>query len=263
MAKLDPQHRYDLPAVFGPSPFPDVTSMGAVQTISVPFKTSSSAARDLLPRHFEPTDDPIVTVAHTRNRDVDYMGGRGYNIVRVGVTAMFRGETETIVAPYAPVIWESDAAPITLGRERGGYAKIFGSIPDSVDTEDGSTFECREYETLLLGAEVTGWQPIKGEELTSLQQAASSAASLGWKYIPGIGPEPDADYPVHLVGHYHYDAAWRGRGTVAFERPGATAAPYSSHVLAVLAELPVLGYEPAVMVRGSMKLPRTGVCRLS
>jgi Acetoacetate decarboxylase (ADC) len=123
------------------------------------------------------------------------------------------------------VIWESDAAPIILGRERGGYAKIFGSIPDSVDTQDGSTFECREYETMLLRAEVTGWQPIEGEELTSLQQAASSSASLGWKYIPGVGPEPDADYPVRLVGHYSYDAAWRGRGTVAFERPGATAAP--------------------------------------
>lgn len=260
--QLDPSKRYDMPAVFGPSPFPDVTAMARVQSISIPFRTERDALGALLPRFFEPGAVPLVTVTHSMNRGVDYMGGRGYNIVRVSCAAIFRGETETVAGPYAPVIWESDAAPIILGRERGGYAKIFGRIPDASDRDGGSSFECMEYETRLLRAEVSGWTPLTGDELSARQQRARESISLGWKYSPGIDDEPDADYPIRQVANYDYVQAWHGTGTVAFDAPDATAAPYSAHVLKVLQALPVLSYEPATMVRGSMTLPRTAVRRL-
>lgn len=254
---------YDLPAVFGPSPFPSVTVMERVQSMAIPFHTTRDAAARLLPRWFEPPDDPIVSVSHTMNRGVDYMGGRGYNIVRVSVSAVFRGAEETITSTYAPVIWESDTAPIILGRERGGYAKIFGTIPDAVDGEQTSEFECREYDTTLISGRVDDWKSITGAALASFQQTMANTGSLAWKYIPGSDAEPDADYPVRLSARYSYTELWHGNGVVGFERPNAVDAPYSSHILAVLAGVPNLGYEPAWRARGSMELPRTDVRRLA
>jgi hypothetical protein len=260
--RLDPHRQYDLPAVFGPSPFPDVTAMGSVQTLSVPFVTQRDAMAELLPPAFEPADEPVVTVAHTMNRDIDYMGGRGYNIVRVAFSAVFRGQEETLVAPYAPVIWESDAAPIILGRERGGYAKIFGRIPDLRREGDEAEFECYEYEARLLHAKVERLSPVGDDVLTEIRRAAANSVSLGWKYIPGIGGQADVDYPLALPAHYSYDAAWRGEGTVTFDTDGAREAPYSGHIIPALAALPVTASRPATLVQGSMKLPRNEARRL-
>jgi len=260
--RLDPQSRYDLPAVFGPSPFPEVTSMGSVQTLSVPFLTEPAAMAELLPPTFRPADEPVVTVSHTMNREVDYMGGRGYNIARVSFAAVFTGEEEILAAPYAPVIWESDAAPILLGRERGGYAKIFGIIPDLLDDGDKLSFECYEYEHRLLRGDVTEMTEITGGELAELQQAAANAVSLGWKYIPGLGDEPDADYPLALPAQYSYDRAWRGTGTATFDLVGSADAPYSGHIIRALAALPMKEWRPATLARGSMKLPRYAARRL-
>ena len=137
-------------------------------------------------------------------------------------------------------------------------------MPKFIPADEEATFTVK-LKGIKDDATEAKFEIIKSNESSELLDTVTgeiqgSKAVCTWK---AKGPEPDADYPVRLVGHYSYDAAWRGRGTVTFERPDATAAPYSSHVLAVLAELPVLGYEPATMVRGSMKLPRTGVRRLS
>src|SRR5689334_5429357 len=109
--ELDANRRYDMPIVFGPSPFPDVTTMETVQSVSIPFLTEREAVAALLPPRLEPGEVPLVTVSHTMNRGVDYMGGRGYNIVRISVPAVFRGDVDTEFGPYSPIIWESDAAP--------------------------------------------------------------------------------------------------------------------------------------------------------
>jgi hypothetical protein len=260
--RLDPTKRYDMPVVFGSSPTPDVTTMTRVQSVSVPFVTDPVAMAELLPPFFEPAELPVVSVVHTMNRGVDYMGGRGYNIVRVGFAVVFRGEIDTLVAPYAPVMWESDAAPIILGRERGGYAKIFGRVPDLQERERGCRFACYEYDARLLTAEVEDWTPLLGDALAGVRQRASEAVTLGWKYIPGIEDTPDADYPIRQVANYDYARAWTGWGTVSFDTPDATEAPYSAHILAALRQLPVVRYEPATMVQGSMKLPRNDIHRL-
>lgn len=260
--EIDPTQQYDAPVVFGPSRFPDVTAMGSVRSVSIAFVTDDAAMAKLLPPFLEPADLPVVTVGHTMNRDVDYMGSRGYNIVRVAFSAVHRGSGETIVAPYAPVIWENDAAPIILGRERGGYAKLFGTIPDRVEHEGGCTFSLHEYDVPLLHARVDGLRQTTERELAEIRAATSDAVSFGWKYIPGSGAAPDADYGVLLRAQYDYSAAWRGEGTVTFDTAGAAAAPYSGHIIAALAALPVLEARPATMVEGSMKLPRTEVRRL-
>ena len=177
-------------------------------------------------------------------------------------SAIHRGSGETIAAPYAPVIWENDAAPIILGRERGGYAKLFGTIPDLDEHAGGCTFSLFEYDVRLLHAGVDGLRPATEQELADIRAAAADSVSFGWKYIPGSGATPDADYGVLLRAQYDYSAAWRGEGTVTFDTASAATAPYSAHIISALAGLPVLEPRPATIVQGSMKLPRTEVRRL-
>jgi hypothetical protein len=262
MFDLEPGERYDMPVVFGPSLLPAVTEMSSVCTVNVGFLTDPRALEPLVPYHFTLGEPARVTIAHTTNRGVDYLGGRGYNIVRVTIPALYRRADRTIAAVYNPVIWESDTNPIIAGREWGGYAKIHGRIPDLEQTPDGCSFECWEYDARLLRAELTGLTPLVGEQLAAVQRASAEVIALGWKYIPGCSGGADVDYPTRLVGNYDYTEAFVGTGSVRFERPDPQAAPFSSRILAVLASLPVLSVEPATVLRGSMKLPRVAVERL-
>ncbi len=262
--ELDPTQRYQLPVVFGPARFPDVSSIGSVRGLTIPFRTERSAMAKILPPFFEPADPPIVSVGHMTMGDVDYMGGRGYKVVRVTLSAVYRGSDETINATYTPVAWESDTAPIVLGRELSGYAKLFATIPDLDEVNGSYEFSCYEYEACLIRGHAGDLRPLPASELANLQVGGVDTVTLGWKYIPGTGRElaPDVNYPVVHHASFDYQAAWRGSGAIEFDVDAATGAPYSAHIIAALAELPVLEHKPALMVQGSMKLPRTEVRRL-
>ena len=262
--ELDPTQRYQLPVVFGPARFPDVSSIEFVRGLAIPFRTEASAMAKILPPFFEPADPPIVSIGHMVMGGVDYMGGRGYKVVRVTLSAVYRGRDETIHATYTPVAWESDTAPIIMGRELSGYSKLFATISDLDEVEGRSEFSCYEYDARLIEGHAEDFVPLSAAELAKLQETGADTLTLGWKYIPGTGSElvPDVNYPVVHHANFDYQAAWRGSGAAEFDVDAAKVAPYSAHIIAALAELPVLEYRPALMVQGSMKLPRTDVRRL-
>jgi acetoacetate decarboxylase len=56
---------------------------------------------------------------------VDYLAGRGYNIVFVTVAAKFSGNKDKLEGDYVLVIFENDAIPIITGRELLGAPKDF------------------------------------------------------------------------------------------------------------------------------------------
>jgi hypothetical protein len=252
-----------MPVVFGPSELPEVTRMGDVCSVSIAFRTEVEAVAPLLPPWFQPLDPPVVTVVHSMLRKVDYLGGRGYNLVRVQVSAAYRGPAhDPIDAAYALVIWENDTRPIVLGRELGGYAKVFGDVTDLVATPDGHRFEVGEDGARLLDGEVSGLVPVTGGALAAQQAAARTSVSLGWKYVPGLGKEPDVDYPTKLTSHAELTEVWTGTGSVRFARPDRAQAPVGARIVERLGRLPVLEALPSTLVRGSSTLPRRAVVRL-
>src|SRR6266850_7189396 len=102
---LDPRLRYDMPAMFGPSPVPERTYVPRASAFVLSFRTSHDAAESLVPQYFEVPESPLVSVSHMTYRSVDYLGGRDYNEVVISVGASHKGESETIEGAFAVVLW--------------------------------------------------------------------------------------------------------------------------------------------------------------
>jgi acetoacetate decarboxylase len=250
--------------VFGSELLPATSRIDSVAVAAVAFRTDPEAVRELLPHHFEPAQKAVVRVSHLSYDGIDYLAGRGYNVVSVSVPVVYAHDA-SIAGTYNVVVWEGLSHAVTLGRELQGYAKIYGEIPDAVETEAGRTFHCSEYGSILLDGEVHDLTPFTPEQLARLQSASSAGQSLGWKYIPGLKltSEPDCDYATRIANPLYYEQAWSGTGTVSFGHPTWEQAPVSSRVLGRLRELPVLSYQPAFVGKGSASAPRGTVERLA
>ena len=263
MLILKPATRYDMPAAFGPSTLPDISEYQDARTLAIPFLTEAEAVAPLLPRYFEVAAKPVITVSQQVLKGVDYLGGRGYNIVNVIVDAVYRGPRETIRAPYTLAVWETDTNAITAGRELLGTPKLYGCIPDMIEDSSGWSFSCSEYDGLLLSARATGMQPIEGEAFEKLKKSLSKTVNLGWKYIPGPGGTADVDYPVKFFQLLEFSAMWSGHGEVTWGRPSLCQSPISARIIERLRELPIVKYLPAFAARGTAHFPRAWAERLA
>lgn len=235
----DPDQRYDMPVAFGPSSAPAVETGFETFTTSITYTTSKDAVARLLPRWFEPADQPCLIVSYTRMINMTWMGGRNYNIVNVSANVQTAAELEPISARYTLAIWESDPAPVLAGREVMGSPKLYAEIPDADVLRPSHRFTCSEYSALLVEAEAHDMVQLSTHELAPIRAAGREAIGLNWKYIPGLDGEPDASYPTALYMSFDYDEAWRGQGSFTFGTPSDTEAPYSAKIVRVLREIPV------------------------
>lgn len=239
-AELRTGVRYDMPPGFGPSVAPDVESHFDTHCSMVEYETSRDAVRELMPRWFVPTERPRIAIAYRRMIGMAWMGGRDYQLVAVRVTSTYEGDPDQAVRPFTLVIWESDYAPVVAGRELMGAPKLVADIPPVELGGDDHAFECREYGTLLVGGRATGLRSLDEAEVARRRSAAAAGGSYFWKYIPGPGAVPDADYPVRISMTTPFVRMWQGQGQVEWGKPSATEAPYSAHVIERLSALPCL-----------------------
>jgi acetoacetate decarboxylase len=252
--------RVEMPATFGRSIFPPVSTYERQSTTAISFRTERDAIAPLLPPWFKPTDDPVVSFTHQELAGIDYLQGRGYNLVNVAVSAVFEGR-QTLLHPCPIVIWESDTMPIIAGRELAGNPKIFGQVSPLEHTDEGVAFECREYGTLLVSGRVTQLRPLDPGRLARVNRANEDSRLFSWKYIPGQAG-PDVDYPTLVHGTNHFDQAWSGAGSLQLCLPPVEDAPVSAHILAALSELPQLEMRRAFVGTGNAKLYRDRTERL-
>lgn len=123
--------------------------------------------------------------------ELAWLGGRGYNILRVRIPATFASSEGPINGFFMPVLWESRADPIITGREEIGYPKLYAEIPPP----------------RILGQDYHAegsWDGFRFLEISATGLAeqpapASTEAMQGvllHKYIPRTGApdESDADY---------------------------------------------------------------------
>jgi len=245
--KMDPDKHHLMPACFGPPVLPEVTRFDAMVTLAVRFVTDRARLQALLPDFFEVPEDPIVVVGHTHNVGVDWLGGRTYQLVRVDTRVTFRGREETVTGPFGMVIWESEAKPVIVGRELWGNQKIAANVPPHVLEETSGSFECFEYESRLLHAELSNLRPVSDATLAKMQGMWEDPDNvpLGWKYIPNLEGGADADYVTQTPLTGTFKSAMRGDGEIVFDRPSWKDAPGSAQIAAALASLPILEYRPA------------------
>ncbi|GAA1828438.1 acetoacetate decarboxylase family protein [Pseudonocardia ailaonensis] len=254
--------RYDMPVAFGPSPARDDELGYTVHGAALGFVTEREALEPLVPPGLEVPDRPVVTVNYQQCRNMTWMGGRGYNLVSVYASAIYRRAGHAVAAPLGLVIWESDCAPIIVGREFLGTPKIHGQIPDADVSRESFGFSVAEYGSPLLSGSCSAMTPAAERTFDRIAAAGRDMVRLHWKYIPGVGDEPDADYPVAMHARTEYQRIWTGTGSLTVGSPDEVAAPYSSRAARALGRLPVVETRPAVALHATVDLLRSRTARL-
>jgi acetoacetate decarboxylase len=258
-----PGIKYEMPVVFGPSLAPAETVYGEVEIISLSYRTTREAVEPFVPAGLGIADSPVLTFSRMTYQDVDFLGGRSYAELTVGISATYETGGEVIKGSYQPVVWIDDGAAMIAGREFLGYAKLLGRIPPVERDNDHRSFEVFEYDARLLRGSVTSMRPLDESSLERVRQASRQTTVFGWKYIASPGGGCDADYLTKIVLSFDVQEGWEGDPAFSWGAPDAVAAPFSSRVVAALSSVPLEEFRPAFIGRGPGRLFRDASLRLT
>lgn len=239
---------YRMPTHFGPATGPRRGPYGGkfswknekALTLAVSFLTNPAALDALLPPGFTLAGEPVVTVAMTCLTELEWLAGRGYNVLGVSFPATVSGVTGSFLS----VLWENLADPIITGREELGFSKVFCDLPEPTLTGNGATCSGSWMGFKFLDMELTGLQPA---------DAPAPGNILHYKYVPRTGDWGTADiaYPVitpaatpaRVVEHR------RGTGKVKFHRARWEDMPTQYMIVNAFEALPVNEWRGASLTR--------------
>lgn len=258
MFKFSPHERYMMPAHFGPMPQGEKSSgwYHDVTMMVVPYLTDRDKLTAMLPHPFEVGERPIVTVVYACSKDVDWLAGRGYNLVAVTVSAVFKGENEQLEGQYSLVWWENLADAILSGRELTGIPKIFADIPDHSVTDGLWQTNVSHFGNDILDMSINHLRVPTAEEMAAAQEAQEGKDHpMGWRYLPRVGGFGAAiSQPTTFPSESVYTGAWIGEGKIDWKHLTWEQNPTQCHIVNALADLPVLEYLPAMVTTGSTNL---------
>jgi 3-hydroxyacyl-CoA dehydrogenase len=258
MFKINPYERYMMPAHFGPMPqgpkpsgwYRDVTMM------VVPYLTDREKLAEHLPHPFTVGEQALVTVAYACNKDVDWLAGRGYNLVAVTASAVFNGENEQLEGQYSLVWWENLADAILSGRELTGIPKLFADIPDHVEIDGHWHSSASHFDNQILSMSIKNLRVPTPEEIDAyplLQEGKDHP--MAWRYLPHVGGVgATVSEPTTFPSDSVYTDEWIGEGKIEWDHLSWEQNPTQCHIVNALAELPVLEYLPAMVTTGSTNL---------
>ena len=249
--------RYDMPASFGPSTMPPMTTVEHAIAVIISFETDSEAIAPLLPRQLSAAEPAVVSVASIAYPSTDYMGGRGYNEIVVTLSAVHEGPDGSVSAGFAPVLWVDQFGALFSGREFQGLPKLLAEVSSPQATDGGYRIGCSEYGTPLVRGEVSNLQPLSEDKLEAVRKNGAAVPTFGWKHIPSAAGEPDADYVTINYTRWAYDRAWTGDGTIEFLPASHKDAPFGGRVAAALAGLPIRRWKRAFVGEGTVIIDRT------
>jgi acetoacetate decarboxylase len=259
MFQLNPRGSYMMPAHFGPrtsSPkasgwYRDVTMM------VVPYVTDAEKLSAYIPEPFRLTEHPIITVVYARNREIDWLAGRGYNLVHVMADVVYQGEKEELTGKYTLVMWENLTDPILTGREMQGIPKVFADIPDHTITDDGEwQVNASHFGNKIVDLSVSGLRTPTEEEVAAAEAAkAKGEHPMAWRFfpeIPGFGAA--INEKTTFPSETHIKEAWVGEGSIEWQHLTWEQNPTQCHIVNALADLPVVMKLPAMVAKGSVNL---------
>ena len=258
MFEFDPNGRYAMPAHFALPEFEGVPSLWYHDQLamSVAFLTDREKLAAHLPKPFEVAEEAIVTVTYIRNRKVDWLAGRGYNMIAVDAAATFRGEVDQLEGRFTLVVWENLADPNLSGREMTGIPKIFADIPDHETTDDAWRCSASHFGSKIVDMQITDAAAVSAGEIAAYMAAAEDKNNpMGWRYLPKVGaPGAAISEPTLFPQETHITDAWVGEGRLDWQHLSWQQNPTQFHIVNALADLPVLEYRPALIFQGSSNL---------
>jgi acetoacetate decarboxylase len=253
--KFKPRTGYFMPTNFGPLSSQRVCHYGDVTQLTILYLTDKDALAAYLPEPYEPADEPIVTVYCQVFHDVDFMAGRGYNVVGVNLAAVFNGKKDNIIGSYAAVLWENDTIPIITGRELLGAPKLYADIPDPQKEGDNWFFHCSLYGTKLIEGEIRNATAVDDTTRQQIEQIARESMWMGWKYIPKADWRGyEVSFPTAIPTLPTIKEAWLGECKHTFFKSTWRDSLHSSKIMAALRKLKVKEYRAGVVTRGTLDL---------
>lgn len=270
--RSQPNERYEMPIVFGPTELPQVSTWGYVHAIDISFVTDAAAVRPLVPIELDLPDEPTVLISRRTFDQVDYMAGHGYEELCVGISALHRGAHGSTRGNFWPVMWVDQVRPITVGREFTGFAKLGADFSPVSRTAVGSySYEVSEYGAVLARGSVSNATPVDADRLSAIAAAGEVGHAFCARYVAPVDGGAGVDDVTRCEMRSHITGVSVGDATLELASPRWADAPSSARAISALAALPVLRLRPAYVIEGSSSfdrstitaLPRTGRNRVT
>lgn len=257
MFRIDPRCAYAMPAHFGPRPIGKATGWYRdVTMMIVPYLTDREKLAAMLPEPFSVGEEPIVSVTYARNRKVDWLAGRGYNLIAVNASAVYQGKREELCGHFTLVMWENLADPILTGRELQGIPKVFADISDHTITDGLWSAAASHFGTKIVDLTIGNTSALSAELIEAGKAAQKGKDSpLGWRFMPGVnGFGVSVSEPTTFPSESTIAEAWVGEGRVDWNRVTWEQNPTQSHIVNALASLPIVEYRPSFITKGAVNL---------
>ncbi len=262
MFKFDPEKQYMMPAHFGPRVGKGSAKYLDTTTMMVSYLTDKDMLAKYLPEPFEVGPEPIISVSHTVNREIEWLAGGSYNIVGVNAAAIYNGKVDHVEGTFCLVLWENLTDPILTGRELQGIPKIFADITDHVIFRDEwrGTASYRGHK--IMDMILKDLKPVPQERMDAMAQAQQRAGDdgvergwMGWKYIPNTGkPGAEVSYATLFPTSGGMKEAWTATGEVQWNHLTWEQNPTQHHIVNALADLPIIEYRMAMVFKGTSDL---------
>ena len=262
---LKPRTMYMMPTHFGPMTGPRQGPGGKLgafaldrrktMAVSVRFLTEAGQLEPLLPPGFALDGEPVVEVFASYMTGIDWLAGRGYNVLGVRVPVVFEGREDRAAGPFLMVLWENLADPILTGREQLGFSKVWCELPEPL-TYGGETHCTANWLGFrFLDMKFRGMEeadPRTAVPTPAPRDDGTLSGMLHYKYVPrtGVWGEADAAYAVlspDAGPGAPPQAFYRGEGEVAFHRARWEDLPTQYMIVNALHELEIKEYRGATI----------------
>lgn len=239
-----PGQLYRAPTHFGPAPGPRQRPDGGrwenrdrphVLTAWLTLRTVPGRLAVHLPPGFEPDPDPRLFIELRQLRELDWLAGRGYNILHLSLAAVHGGTGQA--GRLSACVLESRADPIITGRDELGIPKMFADVtPLELDGDrvggSASWDGFRFFELALHGL-------LPGE---AGPHGPGGAPFMHLRYVPRVGApgKANACYPVLGAmegGRARLLRSLCGSGVARFHRASFEQLPTLFHIVNALVEL--------------------------
>ena len=262
--KFQPGKTYMMPTHFGPSlgprqgeggrKFANLDSPKVIQR-SVSFLTNREQLEELLPEGFEVGAEPVVTVGVSCMTELEWLAGRGYNMLGVSFPAIFNGKEDHVTGSFLTVLWENLADPIISGRENLGFSKIYCEIPEPKVYQGETHCIASWLGFKFMDLKIKNITQLTPEEVAALISKRSGDGTLHYKYMPRTGEWGSADVsyaaltPSASPTNRVVKEVWRGEGTVQFHKATWEDLPTLCHIVNMLHDLEIKEYRGAVVTK--------------
>lgn len=258
MAIFDPPKSYMMPTFFGPR-YSGEKSTGwyrDVTAMTVAYETDRAKLQKLLPEGFTASDPAIITVTYACNKDIDWLAGRGYNLIGVHASVSFTGNHDQLTGQLALVMWEDLCDPIITGRELQGIPKLYATIPEHKILTGQWLAHAEHFDNPIVKISISDLTSVPLDQVeASRAQTQENQNPMGYRYIPGmLGYGEGFGHPTHFPSENHLTEVQLGTPRVAWSTLTWEQNPTQFHIVNALAELPIEDYVAGIVTRGSTNL---------